>query len=172
MTAGKSNVRRDRALLGRPPDVLAEPAAPNPLPPPIHEADEVTTLHTNWARLAAGGGEEPPQAQVAGGGRVRAKVRARVAAATAANAATAQSQDRGLVGDLIRAVDAIAQRVDDLGARLNRLERLVQVVFDTLSEDLVRVLVAVDRSNEGVDNGPEEGDTETGRPGGGGGTEA
>jgi hypothetical protein len=130
------------------PRLLARRADPVPLPPPLHDAEEIASLHLSWARLAGGGQGAPqeggagPGAGTAGGGGVggvRAKVRARVVAAARADAAA----DRALIGDLVRAVDAVAARVDDIAARVGGLELLVQEVLDRLSEDLVRVQAAL-----------------------------
>ncbi len=70
---------------------------------------------------------------------VRAKVRAKVATA----AAGVQQADRAVTGDLIRAVDLLAHRIDEITARVVDLEALVQEVVDTVSEDLARVQVAL-----------------------------
>lgn len=130
------------------PRLLSLRADAPPLPPPLHDAEEVATLHHKWAQLAgAGQGSSPYDAgdataggAVGGGvGGVRAKVRARVVAAARADAAA----DRALIGSLIRAVDAIAARVDDVAARVGNLELLVQEVLDRLSEDLARVQAAL-----------------------------
>ncbi|MGC8472448.1 MAG: hypothetical protein ACP5PM_09175 [Acidimicrobiales bacterium] len=81
-----------------------------------------------------------------GGGGVRAKVRARVAAVARADAGA----DREFMGNLVRAVAALADRVDEITKRLGDLELLVEDVVDRLSEDLVRVQAAL-----GALDGPE-----------------
>ena len=128
------------------PRLLSRRADPLPLPPALHDAEVVATLHLRWAQLArAGQGAPPPGAGDAGdspgggGAGVRAKVRARVVASARADAAA----DRGLIGDLIRAVDAVAARVDEVTARVGNLELLLQEVLDRTSEELVRVQVAL-----------------------------
>ncbi len=144
------------------PRLLSHRADPEPLPPPLHDGEEVTTLHRKWAQLA-GAAQGSPQgvgdaASTGGGagggtgGGVRAMVRARVVAAARADSAP----DRALIGDLIRAVDAVAARLDDVTARVGNLEVLVQEVLDRLSEDLVRVQAALgtldtldDRTHDG-----------------------
>lgn len=135
------------------PRLLTHRADPLPPPPPLHDAEVVATLHLKWAQLAgAAQGTAPPGAGeagdatggAAGGGGVRAKVRARVVAAARADAAP----DRALIGDLIRAVDAVAARVDEITARVGNLELLVQEVLDRLSEDLVRVHASLGRLDD------------------------
>lgn len=122
------------------PRLLSRSAEPKPMPPPVHDAEEVTALHLGWARLA-GGDEEPTasQGRAGGGSGVRARMRARVASAAKVQA----SVEHELVGELIRAVDLIARRTDDIAARVQDLELLVQEVVDRVSEDLVRVEVAL-----------------------------
>jgi hypothetical protein len=122
------------------PGLLSSRADAAPLPPPIRDAEEVTSLHLGWARLTAGQGAPADAGAsdvggVGGVASVRAKVRARVAAAARPEAAA----DRALIGDLIRAVDAVAARVDEVAARVGNVELLLQEVLDRLSEDLVRV---------------------------------
>lgn len=137
------------------PRLLSHLADPIPLPPPLHDAEEVASLHRKWAQLAGaaqgssqgvGDAAEPTGGGGIGGGigggvggGVRAKVRARVVAVARADSAG----DRALIGDLIRAVDAVAARLDDVTARVGNLEVLVQEVLDRLSEDLVRVQAAL-----------------------------
>ncbi len=128
------------------PRLLTHRADPLPLPPALHDAEVVASLHLRWAQLAAAGQGAPPlgagdadDGPGVGRSGVRAKVRARVVAAARADAAA----DRGLIGDLIRAVDAVAARVDEVTARVGNLELLVQEVLDRSSEDLVRVQAAL-----------------------------
>jgi hypothetical protein len=142
------------------PRLLSQRADPAPLPPPLHDADEVASLHLQWARLAGGAGaigegaRDPGTGGATGGGGVRAKVRARVVAAARADSAA----DRALIGDLIRAVDTVAARVDQVTERVGSLELLVQEVLDRLSEDLVRVhaaIGAIDGGHRGAETGAE-----------------
>lgn len=132
------------------PRMLTGRADPAPPPSPIQEADEIATLHAKFARLVSvahgeagdapgGAGGSDGGAGGARGGGVRAKVRARVAAVARADAGA----DREFMGDLVRAVAAIAERTDDVTKRVTDLERLVQEVLDRLSEDLVRVQAAI-----------------------------
>ncbi len=156
------------------PRLLAHRAQPPPLPPPLREADDIASLHVKFARLVSGatgeapsvvggsgagrGEPEPWRAEPGrgegghahggsgGGGGVRAKVRARVAAVARADAGA----DREFMGNLVRAVAALADRVDEITKRLGDLELLVEDVVDRLSEDLVRVQAAL-----GALDGPE-----------------
>lgn len=136
-----------------PPRLLARPAAPAPLPPSLGQSEAIAQLHRRWAQLhgapvvapaAPAAPSPPPDAERAAPAApripgVRAKVRARVATA----AAGVQQADRAMTGDLVRAVDALAQRIDEIAGRVGELEALVQEVVDTVSEDLVRLRVAL-----------------------------
>lgn len=140
-----------------PPRLLGRPAAPTPLPPSLGQSEAIAQLHRRWAQLhgapapapapAPAAPSPPPDAERAERAApaapripgVRAKVRARVATA----AAGVQQADRAMTGDLVRAVDALAQRIDEIAARVGELEALVQEVVDTVSEDLVRLRVAL-----------------------------
>lgn len=149
-----------------PPRLLSRPAAPSPAPAPLAASGPVTQLHRRWAQLhgaPASAGPEAPAPAVADTGQgaapaahripgVRAKVRARVATA----AAGVQQADRAMTGDLVRAVDALAQRIDEITTRVTDLEALVQDVVDTVSEDLVRLQAAL---GTGVDDAERAGPT-------------
>jgi hypothetical protein len=143
-----------------PPGLLSRRAAPPPLPPPVQESGEVASLHAKFARLVSGAQAEAPDAAAGGGigsaagggGGVRAKVRARVAAVARADAGA----DREFMGDLVRALAALASRVDEVAARLGDLEMLVQEVVDQVSEDLVRVELALGALDDGRRSVPAE----------------
>jgi|GEM_PF-6636960 len=125
------------------PRLLSHRAAPSPLPRPLQETEEIASLHVGFARLVSGAqGDGPDVAAAQWPGNpagVRAKVRARVAAVARADAAA----DREFMGSLVRAVAALAERVDAVTARVGELEQLVQDVVDKLSEDLVRMHAAL-----------------------------
>jgi hypothetical protein len=149
------------------PRLLSRRADPLPLPPALHDAEVVASLHLKWAQLAGIGqgasplGSSDASDAAGGGGGVRAKVRARVVAAARADAAA----DRGLIGDLIRAVDAVAARVDEVTARVGNLELLVQEVLDRLSEDLVRVQAALGGLDDRARDEPSRERGEAAEPG-------
>jgi hypothetical protein len=148
---GAAQAPREGAKTGDPhfpaaPRLLSRPAEPPALPPPLRETDEIASLHVKFARLVSGtSGEAPLAAASSGGGSsgagggVRAKVRARVAAVARADAGV----DREFMGSLVRAVAALAERVDEITQRVGHLEHLVEEVVDRVSEDLVRVQAAL-----------------------------
>ncbi len=117
---------------------LSRPAAPGPTLAPVREDDRVAAVHAAWERVHAVG--SPPGRSATGvagrlGGRVDARVDATVGAA--------QRDDRALIGDLIRAADALATRCDELADRLVTLEALVEEVVCVVSEDLTHLRAVV-----------------------------
>ena len=144
-----------------PPRLLARPAAPPTPLPPVHGSEEVAVLHLHWSQLTQHGRtfeDEAPGPGTRTPAGVRAKVRARVATAATDAARTAQQRDRELIGDLIRAVDLVARRLDDVASRVAHMEALVQDVVETVSEDLTRLRVALaaqaGHDREGGTGGP------------------
>lgn len=137
-----------------PPRLLSRPAVPAPPPAPLAGSEQLAQLHRRWAQLhgvpvgaeTQDAGPRPTDVGRADSGPpripggVRAKVRARVATA----AAGVQQADRAMTGDLVRAVDAVAVRLDELTVRMTELETLVQEVVDTVSEDLIRLRAALE----------------------------
>jgi hypothetical protein len=128
------------------PAVLSRPPGPGAPLPSVQHGDEVEAVHRAWAdahaaREAAASGESSAST---GGGldAIKARVKARISSAAAAGLPD-PGVDRRVVGDLIRAVDALAHRIDELGGRLVALEELVEEVVVVASEDLTRVRAAL-----------------------------
>jgi hypothetical protein len=74
---------------------------------------------------------------------LRAAVRGKLTAVATEVGRPALEADRALIGDLIRAVDALAARVDVLGGRVLALEALVEEVVVVTGQDLARVRAAL-----------------------------
>lgn len=128
------------------PPLLRHPPGAGAALPSVQHGDELAAVHRAWAD-AHEARRETPGAQgsaTSGGGldAVKSKVKARISSAAAA-AMPDHDADRRVVGDLIRAVDALARRVDELGGRLVALEELVEEVVVVASEDLTRVRAAL-----------------------------
>jgi hypothetical protein len=106
--------------------MFRRPSDPPDALPPLHSSEHVVRLHTEWARMhhAPGDGD-------ATGGRLRN--RASVVARIAAGA------DHRLLGDLVRAVDVIAARLDELSERLTDLAVTTDDLARALSEDVSRL---------------------------------
>jgi hypothetical protein len=132
--------RSQRVPGGEPPAMLRHPPGVGDPLPSIQAGDEVSAIHRDWAQLHAPGNMMPGGDPHKG---LRSAVRARLAAVTAAASRPAHEADRALIGDLIRAVDALAARVDVLGGRVLALEALVEEVVLVTSQDLAQVRAAV-----------------------------
>ena len=94
---------------------------------------------------------------------IRDKAKARIGALTAEIAGTGQRDDRALIGSLIRAVEVLAQRCDELAGRLVDLESTVGEVVDVLGADLVQLRAALSST---VTGSPSAGSPENGSSGG------
>lgn len=143
---------------GQPPSLLRRPPGASAPLPPVQHGEELAAVHRAWAEADAHHGGPIPAAGGRRLGAVWARVRAGVAAATA-SAPPDHGTDRAVVGDLIRAVDALARRVDELGGRLAALDELVEEVVVVTGEDLARVRAALagaeaPRADPSRDRGP------------------
>lgn len=106
-----------------PPEMFQRPTDPPDLPAPLCAGDEIGRLHTEWARMHPAAGDTDITA-----GRLRNRV--------TTVAQIARGADHRLIGDLIRAVDAIAARVDELSERVNTHATTTHDVARVLSEEL------------------------------------
>ncbi|MGH9088374.1 MAG: hypothetical protein ACRDYZ_09725 [Acidimicrobiales bacterium] len=142
-----------------PPVVLEKSADAPPSLAPVREAPQVATMHDRWARVHDGAAGLGASAGAAGAG-VRAKVRARVVTAAAEATRTSQQDDRTLIGDLIRAVDALAIRSDELSERLGHLQSVVEGVIAALGADVVQLRAALASSGRLAGSAAEQGLTD------------
>jgi len=131
-------IMSDITKLGAP-ALLRRPAGGSPPPPPVREDPDVVAVHGAWARIHAAETHPPADRPTSAAARMRTMARDRLAAVAAGTLGPAQSYDRELIGDLIRATDALARRCDELGGRLAELEALVEEVVAVFSEDMVQV---------------------------------
>ena len=128
-------VERSHAVEGEDaPLVLSRPPDPAPPLPPVRQSPDVAAIHAAWTRVHA---EDNAHAAIGPG--IRGRVRARVAARSAASVGAAQRDDRALIGDLIRATDVLAGRCDELANRVADLEALVEEIVCVVSEDLTHL---------------------------------
>jgi hypothetical protein len=112
-----------------PPRMLPRPSeAPEPLEP-VRSSETLTRLHAVWSRMHAGVQPSP-------GSRVKRAIR------TAARRAIGPVDDE-LSGDLIRAVDALAARCDELSQRLAAQEELTAELTASLGQEVTRLRAAV-----------------------------
>jgi hypothetical protein len=113
------------------PKLLRRPAdAPPPLPP-VHDTDTIRTLHLGWAQSF--GGDDSGVL-----GRLRRLVWSKKA-------------DRELLGALIRAVDVLAVRCDELADQLATMAGVTDDVTAAFGEDLTHLraeLIAARRQGQ------------------------
>jgi hypothetical protein len=115
---------------------------------PIRGSNLIGMLHTAWQR-AAGRDISPPDAP---GGRLRAKSRAGLERIWG-------RADHELIGDLIRAVDAIAARCDEIAGRLSHQEIVTSEVAQALGQEVTRLRAAVSHLTDSNDpTGPSGSD--------------
>ena len=146
-----------RPQVGDPPALLQNPPGPSAPLPPVQSAEELAAVHRDWAQAHAA--DDPGSGQEAAGRHgidaVKTKVRNRISAA-AASVLPEQEVDRLLIGDLIRAVDTLARRVDEIGGRVAALEQLVEEVVVVASGELTRLRAAVKPAGDPT-HGPADG---------------
>ena len=132
---------RSQRLPGLDPPLLLRGSItpPDPLPP-VRQDPAVVEMHARWA---------DPVAPADGATGVAGRVRSSLTTAVEHVARSAQAEQRALIGTLIRAIDTVAARNDQLEARVHHLETLLEEVVTVLSEDLTQV-----RSALGAVSGP------------------
>ena len=116
-----------------PPQMFHRPSDPPEPSPPIRGSDQIVSLHTEWARVHADPAETPTLS-----GRLRKSVRSiawRVS----------HGADHRLLGDLVRAVDAIAVRCDELSERVVHLEASLDEVARILGSELTQLRADVEK---------------------------
>ncbi len=122
-----------------PPALLSQPLGSAEPLPPVRQTNELQRLHRAWAELTA-----PPTISR---GNVSGRIRAVMAGEPVASA---EREDRNLIGQLIQAVDTLGVRCDQLTDRLERLETLLEETVSALGADLVAVRAALRRPDQGV----------------------
>ena len=113
--------------------MFRRPSDPSDPLPPLRGNDLIVTLHTEWARMHA-----TPSAAATLGARIRHRARAVAFRFT-------HSASRELLADLIRAVDAVAVRCDELSGRVERLEAVADDLAGVLGEEVTQLRAAVHR---------------------------
>jgi hypothetical protein len=108
-----------------PPGLLSRPADAPPVLTPLRDSDAIRSLHSGWARLHGA-----PSTPVAQWQRVVRKVRRNLPFGAA---------DRELIGALIRGVDQIATRCDEIADRLAATELLASEVTNSFGRDITHV---------------------------------
>jgi hypothetical protein len=113
-----------------PPAMLRHAIDAAPPLDPVRPGTAVTSMHQTWARVDAAGGREDTG------------VRRRVARLVPGPSSQALRDDRMLIGELIRAADALAARCDELADRVMALEGALAEVVEVFGADLTRLRAA------------------------------
>lgn len=106
---------------------------PEPLPS-LRSNQHIVRLHTEWARLHA-----TPTASQAPSARVRAKARS-------AFSRLVGTADHQLLGDVVRAVDAVAARCDELSERVGDLGLTSDDLARSLGQEITQLRASLERS--------------------------
>jgi hypothetical protein len=115
-------------MTGPGPEMYSRPTeVPEPLTP-IQASREVSDLHTKWAALHGGNEELASRAH-------RKLLRA-------VRRILGRSDDV-LIGDLIRAIDVLAIRCDELAHGVERVDTVVAEIAGTLGQDVARLQAQV-----------------------------
>jgi hypothetical protein len=116
-----------------PPAMFQRPTDPCQPLPPLRSGGQIARMHTEWARLDAATGYTSSV-----GDRLRVKARSAAARVTG-------SADRHFLADLVRAVDAVAARCDELSERVGKLEVVADDLARILGEEITQLRAAVER---------------------------
>jgi hypothetical protein len=113
--------------------MFRRPSDPSEPLRPLGGSEHIVRMHSDWARLHA-----TPSAAATLGARIRQGARAVAFRFT-------RSASRELLADLIRAVDAVAVRCDELSGRVEGLEAVADDVARVLGEEVTQLRAAVHR---------------------------
>jgi hypothetical protein len=127
MTEGALGRSEPSGRADEPPALLHHAVDAAPPLGPVRADPAVSSMHQTWARMAAGDGSASGW---------RGKVERAMPGRSPA--------DRELIGEVIRAADALAARCDQLSERVMALEGALAEVIEVLGADLVRLRAAVD----------------------------
>jgi hypothetical protein len=114
-----------------PPAMFRRPADPPERPDPVRGSDTIRELHSRWAHL---------HSPATSPGTVRERI-VRLARVRAARLGL--GCDPELLGDLVRALDAVAGRCDELSDRVHDLEIVVADVARIFGEEVTRLRASV-----------------------------
>jgi hypothetical protein len=118
-------------MIEHPPDMFDRPTeAPPPLEP-VRSSEDITTMHAEWARR-----DVASRTKASSWHRVVRKTR------SAADRMLGRA-DNQMMGDLIRAIDTVAMRCDELSERVTRQEALIAEIASSLGQELTRLRALV-----------------------------
>jgi hypothetical protein len=113
--------------------MLSQPSDPLVLLQSLARSEHIIRMHTDWARLDGG-----PDARLTSGPKIRQRVQA-------VSLRLLGGSHRELLADLIRAVDAVAVRCDELSGRIGKLESVADDLARVLGEEVTQLRAAVQR---------------------------
>lgn len=117
--------------------MFSRPSDVPPALPPVRNSEHVMALHAEWSRIHAAAAPAAPWRRLARRGRAYA------------NRALGRT-DRELIADLIRAVDAVAARCDELSERLTSQHVTLDEVATAYGEELTRLRADLAHLREGA----------------------
>ena len=137
---------RARSLGEAPPLMLDHALGAHPRLAPVRESDQLKAIHLGWVEQNGIPGIDPNRWR-------RLYKRARRSAGIMLG--RPQPADN-LVGELIRATDAVAARCDELSTRLSDLELLFEDLIKVVGDDIVRLRAAIDPSEWTPPHSPDD----------------
>jgi hypothetical protein len=121
-----------------PPEMLSHPLDAGPPLDPIRSDPALAAVHDEWRRVASAGAARPD----ASGGERRGRTGA-TTDAVVREIIPLIDDDRAMIGTLIRAVDRLAGRCDELADRLAALEATLEELGNVTGEEVARLRAAV-----------------------------
>jgi hypothetical protein len=115
-----------------PPTMFRRPTDPPDPLPPLRETEQLVRLHAEWARLHAPSSDSQ-------------SLRSRVGARARAARLRLGGADRRYIGDVVRAVDVIALRCDELSERVTQMTVSADDVARVLGEEVTELRAVVER---------------------------
>ena len=153
-------IDRSRRVPGTPaPRLLGGSITPPDPLSPIRQETAIVEMHQRWANQSAAVTTPAPSA----GPTTTVRLRALLKGAVNRTRLSVRG-DPELTASLIRAVDALAVRSDEMAERLHQLQSLVEEVVLVVSEDLVQIRATLEASGGPASDGPASGEPATGGP--------
>jgi hypothetical protein len=126
-------------VTAEPPVMFRQPTDPPEPLPPLRSNQHIVKLHTEWARL---------HTMSAASQTFSARLRRKAHGAVSRLVGTADHQ---LLGDVVRAIDAITMRCDELTGRVANLQVTSDDLARALGQEVTQLRAAVERTS---DSGP------------------
>jgi hypothetical protein len=128
-----------------PPRMFRAPTDPPEPLPPLRADEPMVRLHLEWARMH--------ETSVSTTLRSRLRARTRAVKLRLSGALS----DR-YMGDVVRAVDAVAQRCDELSERITRLSTITDDLASSVSEEVTELRTIVEHLRRHIESAPQSSD--------------